>query len=169
MGYSGFPATIPRRWLSIARQPRPNSCHFITVDTGRKDSPFHLQLEENNCRPLGPADSDWVLHRTVETTSADPSSSESGPKGAGGPNSGGDIPTPTQGSYCPSTWKGQPESRLLLDHFPGSQKGDQPDEASCEFETPQQVSTKGTFQDGRHACDTTRPLAKGRLDVQDQF
>lgn len=56
MGYSGFPATIPRRWLSITRQPQPNSCHFITVDTSRKESPFHLQLEENNLRLLAPAD-----------------------------------------------------------------------------------------------------------------
>ena len=133
-----------------------------------KDSSFPLQLEENNLRPVGLADSKGVSHRAVDTSPADAAPSDSSLKGSGASNTAGSTQTPTQGTYHPCRCGGQPESRILLYHFPGSQERVQADEASSEFEASQQVSTGGPFQDGRRVWGARSPPKRG-LDVQDRL
>ena len=73
------------------------------------------------------------------------------------------VPPIIPGGWFPLA--GQPESRILLYHIPGSQERVR---ASSEFEASKPVSAKGTFQNGGCACGARSP-AKGRLDVQDRL
>ena len=86
-----------------------------------------------------------VSHRAVTTPSADSLPCDSSHKGSEAIDRGESSQTPTEGSYHPCHNGGQPESRILLYHFPGSQERVQTDDASREFEASQQVSAKGSL------------------------
>ena len=151
------------RFLS-AGQPGPNCSQIVSVSASWENSSLPLQLDANHHRPLDPGNCKWVSLGAVETPSAVSLPSDSSFEGSGDSDRGGSSKTPAEGRYHPS---GQPESRFLLDHIPSSQKGVGADEASGEFEAPEQVSAKSPLQDGRCACGARSP-AKGRLDVQDR-